>query len=204
METKGIQAFGGHYMYTNIDDARFYGNFPNDKVSIVSVKVKPGADVENVVHAIDNTFYGVKAWKTKDLKDSTVKHLLSTTNMGLSFGTLVIFAIITGFFIIGLTLYSAVLDRLKDYGTYKAIGATNGYVRKLILTQALLFALIGFILALGLLFIFKKGVANAGLIIQLSPLLIGFLAFVTLFISVGGSLFAIRKINKLEPASVFK
>ena len=204
VETKNIQAFGGNYMYTNLSNARFYGNFPRNKVSIVSVKVKPEANVEQVVDQINDTFYGVKAWKTEDLKDSTIKHLLSTTNMGLSFGTLVIFAIITGFFIIGLTLYSAVLDRLKDYGTYKAIGATNGYVRRLILTQALLFALVGFVIALILLFLFKQGVYNAGLIIELSPLLIAFLGFVTLFISVGGSLFAIRKINKLEPASVFK
>lgn len=111
--------------------------------------------------------------------------------MGVSFGTLVVFAIITGFFIIGLTLYSAVLDRLKDYGTLKAIGATNGYVRRLILTQALIFAAIGFVIAVGLLFLFKIGVANAGLTLYLGPWLIAFLLFVTLFISVGGCLFAI-------------
>lgn len=204
VKTKNVQAFGGNYMYTNLSDARFYGNFPSSKVSIVSVQLNSDADVEKVANVINHSFNGVKAWKIGDLKDSTIKHLLGTTNMGLSFGTLVIFAIITGFFIIGLTLYTAVLDRLKDYGTYKAIGATNGYVRKLILTQALLFALIGFVIALILLFLFKIGVANAGLIIQISPTLIGFLAFVTLLISVGGSLFAIRKINKLEPASVFK
>lgn len=204
VETKNVQAFGGHYMYTNMDNARFFGNFPDDKVSIVAVKIGPDADVRQVAAAINRTFYGVKAWVVGDLRKSTVKQLLSTTNMGLSFGTLVVFAIVTGFFIIGLTLYSAVLDRLGDYGTYKAIGATNGYVRRLILMQALLFAAIGFALALVLLFIFKQGVANVGLTLQLSPGLIALLWLATLFISVGGSLFAIRKINKLEPASVFK
>ncbi len=204
VETKNVQAFGGHYMYADLDNARFYGNFPNDKVSIVAVKVNSNANIKQVAARINHTFFGVKAWVIDDLRKSTVKQLLSTTNMGLSFGTLVVFAIITGFFIIGLTLYSAVLDRLKDYGTFKAIGASNGYVRKLILTQALLFALIGFIIALLLLFLFKQGVANAGLILNLSPRLIVILLLVTLFISVGGSLFAIRKINKLEPASVFK
>lgn len=204
VETKNVQAFGGHYMYTDIDNARFYGNFPNNKVSIVSVKISPNTDVQEVAASINHTFYGVKAWAIPDLKKSTVKQLLSTTNMGVSFGTLVIFAIITGFFIIGLTLYSSVLDRLRDYGTLKAIGATNGYVRNLIITQALLFAIIGYFIALLFLFMFKKGVANAGLILDLSPGLIIILFIVTLFISIGGSLFAIRKINKLEPASVFK
>ncbi len=204
VETKNVQAFGGHYMFADLDNARFYGNFPSDKVSIVSVKVSPHTDIRKVASRINHAFFGVRAWVIDDLRKSTVKQLLSTTNMGVSFGTLVVFAIITGFFIIGLTLYSSVLDRLKDYGTFKAIGATNGYVRRLILTQAFLFAIIGYIIALLLLFLFKKGVANAGLILKLSPWLIFFLLIVTLFISIGGSLFAIRKINKLEPASVFK
>lgn len=203
-KTKFIQGFSGHFMYTNINNARFYGHFPNDKVSIVAVKLKPNANIQKVIKRINNTFYGVRAWDIHQLNETTVNQLLSTTNMGLSFGTLVVFAIITGFFIIGLTLYSSVLDRLQDYGTFKAIGAQNGYVRKLILTQALLFALFGFVIALLLLFAFKQGVANTGLILIFSPKLITFLLFVTLFISVGGSLFAIRKINKLEPASVFK
>lgn len=124
--------------------------------------------------------------------------------MGITFGTLVIFAVITGFFIIGLTMYSSVLDRINDYGTLKAIGARNKYVRKLILTQAVIFALTGFLLAMMLLMGMKQGMANAGLILDFNPPLLGILLFITLLISVGGSLFAIGKINKLEPASVFR
>lgn len=204
METKNAQAFGGHYMFTSMENARYFSGLPESKVSVIIVKVKDKVNIEPVINSINHTFYGVKAWEVKDLSNSTAKALLSSTNMGMSFGALVVFAIITGFFIIGLTLYSAVLDRQKDYATFKAIGASNGYVVRLIITQALIFALIGFAIALIFLNFFKHGVANVGLIVELSADLLGFLLFVTLFISIGGSLFAIRKINKLEPASVFK
>jgi putative ABC transport system permease protein len=50
---------------------------------------------------------------------------------------------------------------------------------------------------------FKFGVVNSGLVIDITLLFALFLLLVTLFISVGGSLFAVRKIAKLEPASVF-
>jgi len=123
--------------------------------------------------------------------------------MGISFGSLVIFAVISGFFIIGLTLYSAALDRLTDYGTLKAIGASHAYVSRLIITQALLFALIGYSIALLLLYGFKTGVAKSGLIIQLDFSLCALLLGITLFMSIGGSLFAVFKIRKLEPASIF-
>ncbi|WP_222943967.1 ABC transporter permease [Pedobacter sp. N36a] len=201
--TKNAQGFGGYYMYTNISNARFYGNFPNDKLSIVVVKVKKGVNIENLVNRINQTFYGVKAWKVDDLKNSTLSEILITSNIGVSFGSLVIFAMISGFFIIGLTLYSSALDRLVDYGTLKAIGASNGFVSRLILTQAMLFALIGFIIALLLLVLFKNGVASAGLLINLDWPLIMILLGVTLFMSVGGSLFAVVKISRLEPASIF-
>lgn len=204
VQTKFVQAFGVNSMYTSLENVRFYGNLPADKVSLIAVKTLPDTDIREVIKLINKTFHGVKAWEVQALRQSTVSEILGSTNMGVTFGTLIGFALISGFFIIGLTMYSAVLDRLKDYGTFKAIGATNGFVRKLILTQAVIYALIGFVIAFGLLLLFKQGMSKAGLIVQVNPPLIARILFATLFISVGGSLFAIRKINKLEPASVFK
>lgn len=114
------------------------------------------------------------------------------------------FAIISGLVIIGLTLYSAAIDRIRDYATLKAIGATNAYLTKLILLQALLFALIGF--AFGYLFIelFRKGIANTGAIFSFSIAIKAGFLLLTLFISLCGSIFAIRRISKLEPATVFR
>ncbi len=204
VQTKNARCFGGALFYTTLSKARFFANFPVNKVSAVAVKVKPGYSRKQVINNINNTIYGVKAWDSQDLKNTTIKFITVSSNIGTSIGSLVIFAIISGFFIIGLTLYSSALDRMKDYGTLKAIGATNGYVRRLILTQAFLFALIGFILAILLLEGFRMGVYNAGLVYTYSPLLILGLFLITIFISVGGSLFAIRKINGVEPASVFR
>jgi putative ABC transport system permease protein len=204
VRTKNARGFGGSFFYTTLTKARYFGSFPDHKISCVAVKVKPGFSREQVIANINNTIVGVKAWDSTDLKNTTVRFITITSNIGTSIGSLVVFAIISGFFIIGLTLYSSALDRLKDYGTLKAIGATNGYVTKLILMQSFLFAVVGFIIAQLLLFGFQKGVAGAGLILNFPPILILGLFLVTLFISMGGSLFAIRKINSLEPASVFR
>jgi len=204
VRTKNARGFGGSFFYTTLSKARYYGNFPANKVSCVAVKVKPGYSKAQVIANINNTIVGVKAWDSTDLKNTTAKFITVTSNIGASIGSLVVFAIISGFFIIGLTLYSAALDRLKDYGTLKAIGATNGYVTRLILMQSFLFAVIGFLIAVLLLFGFQKGVEGAGLVLNFPPLLVLGLFIVTLFISMGGSLFAIRKINSVEPASVFR
>lgn len=204
VRTRNARGFGGSFFYTTLSKARYFGGISANKISCVAVNVKPGYSREQVIANINNTIVGVRAWDSNDLKNTTAKIITVTSNIGTSIGSLVVFAIISGFFIIGLTLYSAALDRLKDYGTLKAIGATNGYVTRLILMQSFLFAVIGFIIAILLLFGFQKAVVGAGLVLHFPPVLILGLFVVTLFISMGGSLFAIRKINSVEPASVFR
>ena len=201
--TKNAQAFGASYMYTNIENARFYGNVSPSKVSIIIAELENAKDKAALIGQINQLYPNLRAWDVAKLRSSTIKEILVSSNMGMSFGTLVFFAMISGFFIIGLTLYSSALDRLKDYGTLKAIGAKKSYVNKLIISQAFLFALIGYSIALILLYGFKFGVASSGLVVDINLPFAAFLLVLTLIISIGGSLFAVRKVSKLEPASVF-
>lgn len=205
VQTKDARGFGGSYLFTTIDRARYYGNFPENKVSAIAVSVKKGYAINSVRDNINRDFEKVRAWKSEDLRASTVKFIVASSNIGTSIGSLVIFAIISGFFIIGLTLYSSAIDRIRDYGTLKAIGATNSYITKLILIQSFMFAFLGFVIALFLLIGFRQGVSKAGLIFTISPVVLGGLFLITLLISVGSSFFfSIRTLNKVEPASVFR
>ncbi|WP_240474776.1 ABC transporter permease [Flavobacterium sp. KMS] len=204
LQTKGIRGWGGYLMYTSIDRARYYGNISSTNISALMVNVKEGEDVNHVVNQINNSIYGVRAWRTSSLSSSTIKSVLASTGLGASTGSLVGFAIIAGFFIIGLTMYSSALDRIKDYGTLKAIGATDSYIRKLILTQATLFAVVGFLIALVFLMGFKKGMYQSGIVIDFSPIILFSILMVTFSISLFGAVFAIRRIKNVEPASVFR
>lgn len=201
--TKNAQSFGASLMYTSMENAYVLGNASPSQVSIIIANLSDTTSKEKIQQDIEQLFPQLRAWDAEKLKNATIKEILISSNMGMSFGTLVVFAMISGFFIIGLTLYSSALDRIKDYGTLKAIGATKKYVNKLIIAQAFLYAIIGYAIAMLLLYGFKFGVANSGLNINISAGFALFLLFITLLISVGGSLFAVRKIAKLEPASVF-
>lgn len=204
VETKGIRGFGFTYLYTTIQQARYFGNFPDDKISAVLVDVKPGADVQRICATINQNLYGVRAWPSSSLSRATVAFILGTSGIGISTFTLIIFAIVSGFFIIGLTLYSATLDRIRDYGTLKAIGARNSDIIRLILSQGIVFGISGFLIGMALLTGFKQGLAKQGVLFRFSTSLILLFLCVTLLIAIGGTYFAIRRIVKLEPGSVFK
>lgn len=204
VQTKGFRGFGSSFCVTTIERARYYTNQPLSTISAVLVNVHPGANTAEVVANINTTVRGVKAWPAQELAESSVKKILSSSGIALSTGTLIIFALIAGFFIIGLTMYSSALDRLKDYGTLKAIGAGNAYITRLILTQALLFSVVGFLVGLALLEGFRRGVANSGLIFSFSPLmLLGMFTTIGL-ISLSGASFALSRIRSVEPAAVFR
>jgi putative ABC transport system permease protein len=203
-QTKGARGFGGIIMFTTLERARYYGNVSENSISAVLVKLQPGVNADSVVAAINKTVYGIRAWKAEDLKSSTINTILATSGIGASTGSLIVFAIVAGFFIIGLTMFSSALDRLKDYGTLKAIGASNNYIRSVILGQAFSFAFTGFLFAFLLLTGFQKGVEASGLVFEFSPVIIIGLLSVTLFISLFGAVFAIRRISGVEPASVFR
>lgn len=204
LQTKGFRGFGGSFCVTTIERARFFSNQPSTSISAVLVNVANPKEIDKVVTNINKNMYSVRAWPAQKLASSSIKKILASSGIALSTGTLIIFALISGFFIIGLTMYSSALDRLKDYGTLKAIGASNTYISKLILTQAMLFTIVGFVVGLALLEGFRIGVAKSGLIFSFSPLVL-FIMFVTIgLISVSGASFALSRIRSVEPAAVFR
>ena len=204
LQTKGFRGFGSSFCVTTIERARFFSNQSATAISAVLVNVENPEEIDAVVASINQNIFGLRAWPSQELATSSVKKILVSSGIALSTGTLIIFALIAGFFIIGLTMYSSALDRLKDYGTLKAIGAGNKYISRLILTQAMLFTIVGFVVGLVLLEGFKIGVAKSGLIFSFSPLvLIGMFTTIGL-ISLSGASFALSRIRSVEPAAVFR
>ncbi len=205
LQTRNARGFGGSYFYTTLDRARSYCNASPYSVSAIGIKVAPGHTPEEVVKNINKAIPEIKAWTASNLQKSTVRFLVISSNIGFSIGSLVIFAILSGFFIIGLTLFSAAMDRIKDYGTLKAIGASNSYITRLIILQSLIFSLTGFTIAYLLLAGFRQGVAKSGLLFNLDPVTILNLLLVTVVISLGSTyFFSVKTIRKVEPASVFR
>ena len=170
----------------------------------VLVKVDDPQQTQAVIDRINRTFPNLRAWSRDDLAKSSVREILGSSGIASSTGTLIVFALITGILIIGLTMYSSVLDRIKDYGTMKAIGANFRYLTRLLLYQALLFAVTGFVLAWILLEIFRLAVTSTGLVITYQWYEIAGIFIITSTISVGGMFFALLRLKGVEPASVFR
>ncbi|MBD3366649.1 MAG: FtsX-like permease family protein [Candidatus Eisenbacteria bacterium] len=204
VQTKGVRSFGGIYVFSTLETARVVTRFPLNDVSAFLIDVEEGADPVAVRDRLNATLPNVRAWTKRGLSETTVDTILSSSGIAYSIGTLVVFAFIAGMVIIGLTMYSAAVDRTRDYGTLKAIGAKNGYIRNLILVQALAFALIGYGVGVALVELFRNAIASSGVIYDYGTTFRIVFFLLTLAIALGGAVFAMRRIASLEPASVFK
>jgi putative ABC transport system permease protein len=203
-EVRGSRGFGGIYLFTTTERARAHGGAPPGQVSAVLVELTEGADTAAVQASIEATVPGVRAWRPGELAAATRRTVLATSGIGFSVGALIFFAVLAGFVTVGLTMYSGALDRIRDYGTMKAIGATTADVAGILMRQAALHAGVGFLIGMLLTEVFRRGVARTGVVFSFSPLIVASFFAVVLGIALGGSLLAVRRLARLEPATVFR
>jgi len=172
-------------------------------LTYILVRSKKGVDPKILckkIHAIT----GLAAYTSKDFKNATINYFLTKTGMLINFGITVLLGFIIGTTIAGQTFYNFTLDNLKYFGTFKAMGAHNKILIKMVLLQATWVGLIGFSIGIGC----ASLIGFLGRQTELSFLLPWQLFLSSLatmfFICSTAALISIRKLLKLEPAIVFQ
>jgi putative ABC transport system permease protein len=118
--------------------------------------------------------------------------------MGAALGLLV------GMVVVAQTIYSSTMDHLREFGTLKAMGATNSYIYKVIMKQAVIAAALGYALgiSLSLLVVRESGKGGANIVLpwELGAGMLG----VTIGMCIAAAFVSINKVTKIDPAMVFK
>ncbi len=203
--TAGIRSFTtSPIVFTDLRTARsFLPGLGADAVTYVLVKVAAGADIEDVQARI-NALPHMAAYTTAAMSERTRSYWSKRTGVGAGFFTTAVLGVIVGFVVVGQILYSGTLQYIREYGTLKAMGAKNLMVVRVILSQAMISAALGFVVGSGLAFVMRAMMAKANLSVALFPGLFGATAIVTVAMCSFASLLSIVKVLRLDPASVFK
>jgi putative ABC transport system permease protein len=203
--TSGIRSFTtSPIVFTDIRTARsFMPQLGTSAVTYVLVKVAPGQSVEAVKARI-NALPHLAAYTTPQISQRTRTYWSTRTGVGAGFFTTAVLGVIVGFVVVGQILYSGTLQYIREYGTLKAMGARNSMVVRVILSQAMISAAIGFVvggvLAVGM----QAAMAKANLSVALFPGLYAVTLVVTIAMCSFAALLSIVKVLRLDPASVFK
>ncbi|MBN1588475.1 MAG: FtsX-like permease family protein [Pirellulales bacterium] len=136
------------YIFTTYDRAASYLNKSPDVCSYFLVQLEPNANVNRVCEAIQRRVPELDVFPREEYGWISINYWMTRTGLGISFGAATLLGLLVGMVIVAQTLYAMVLDRLAEFGTLKAIGATERQVCSILLIQALAMALVGSILGL--------------------------------------------------------
>lgn len=190
-------------VYTTFDRALSFTPKQRDLLSFVLVKSKPGVDPEVLAKRIRaNT--GLAAFTATGFANLTLRYYFKYTGIFINFGVAIILGFIIGIAIAGQTFYNFTIDNLPYFGVFKAMGADNRLLERMIIVQALIVSAIGWGIGIGAAAIFGFAFRRTELSFNLPFYLYILSGLAMLFICLLAAIFSIRKVRRLDPAIVFK
>ena len=202
--TRGVRGFQGTLVFTNLRKAREITRADPARCSYILVKAVPAVPVERLAAALLAVLPKAEAIPSSVLARNTRLYYVLNTGIGSSVGFSVLVGALVGIVIVTLTMYTAVLNRQKDFAVLRAIGARRGDILVIVLYQTLFIALGGLFLGFLMLAGFLSGVRDTNLPTGMIPWVPCVHAVLTFVFSFLGSFFAMRKAVRVEPASVFR
>jgi putative ABC transport system permease protein len=192
-------------LYTKYSNALNYVPGTRNRLSFVLVGAENPAEAKALSERIERET-GLKAQTREEFARDGVQFIIDNTGIPLNFGITVALGFIVGVAIVGLTFSLFIRDNIKQFGALKAIGVTNGKIRRMVAAQAGLVGLIGYGLGVlgtvGFILAFSSDPTFKGFYIPWQIPLISLVA-VALILGLTGWL-ALRSVLKTEPAAVFR
>lgn len=205
--SSGVRSFTTTpFVFTSLKFARDYafGMRPQDQVKYVVVGLEPGADVEQVRRELLARFDDAEVLTRDEFMTRSVVYWLLGTGAGLMSILAAVLGLLVGGAIVGQSIYSQTMEKFREYGTFKALGGTNGELAGIILAQALITSLIGYGFGVLASRAFAHAFGQGQVLIDLPVPVLIVLGGVTAVMCVAASLTSVGRVVRLEPYTVFK
>ncbi|NWF59657.1 MAG: FtsX-like permease family protein [Fischerella sp.] len=198
----------GAYGNAITSDSTFLHLFPDhhpNQIQIGLIQLKPGADAQQIAKILtDDLPDDVMILTKEDFARVEKAYWAKTTPIGFIFGLGVIVSFIVGIAIVYQIIYADVADHLPQYSMLKAIGYSDRYLIVVLIQEALLLAVLGYIPG----FIVSLGLYQLAAAATMLPMFMTIERSVTVFVlTVAMCLIStastMRKLNSADPADVF-
>lgn len=168
-----------------------------NRIQYIAAKSRKGADVMEVIHQI-NQNDNVIGLTTKELESRISSHFLKTGIL-INYGISVALGVIIGFSIAGQIFYIMTLHNLSYYALIKALGGSETMILKMILFQALVVGIIGYIIGTAITLLWGYFIKNTTLTFEYPWQLLIFTGFFAVLICSFIAILSIRKVFKVDP-----
>ena len=195
----------GNAVMSEANFRRIVENRKPSNVDLVALRLRPGVDPAAVQQRLT-------AILPKDVAVITYSELIAwerhywenTTPIGFIFMFGSLMGLIVGMVIVYQILFSNIASHIPEYATLKAIGYTVAYLRSVVMAEALILAVFGFlpgfVVSAGLYFVVARGTF---LPLEMDMSRASFVFALIFGMCTAAGLLAIRKLRDAQPADMF-
>ncbi len=168
--TNGIRSFTqSPYAFMPLSRARNLLGADSERATFFLVQLSPGADAVAVRTALLQRLESAEVLTKAEFRDRSLKQWLFRTGAGIALIGGALLGILVGTVIVAQTLYSSTKDHLNEFATLRALGSSSAYIHKVILTQAGLSAVIGYLLGMAIAILIVAASQGSALPIVMTP-----------------------------------
>lgn len=203
--TDGIRTFTqSPYVFTSLRNARLLSNRGDDDITYVLIRLAQGRPADGVRQVLSERMPDVDVLTPAEFSIKSRSYWLFTTGAGTTMIGSSILALLVGVVIVAQTLYASTMDRLPEYATIRAMGGTRTYLYKIVIKQAVIGGLLGYLIGIVtvVLLAYLARESSASPEIPLS-LALG-IGVVTVLMCVAASLVSMNKVTSIDPVKVFR
>jgi len=203
--TQGIRTFTqSPFVFTSLTNERRMTGLGHDHISYVLVRVAEGWDPRDVRDRLQKRLPDAEVVTAAEFAGNSAKYWLFTTGAGASLMMSALLALLIGGVVVAQTLYASTMDRLPEYAMLRAIGSSAGYLHKIVLTQAGLAGVLGYVLGLCAVTIVVWQSRDASAAPEMPSWLAIVIGVVTLLECLVAAVVSLRAIARIDPVEVFR
>lgn len=203
-----IQDFGTFlgtpYAFTGYWDAVRYIGIRPEQTYMLAVHLRPGSDVQAAKQVLAARLAEADVWTRDEFARSSAMFWIIKTGAGGALLTAALLGFVVGLVVVSQNIYAMTMENLEEYATLKAMGASRGYIRRVVLAQALASGVIGSALGIALVFPASSGIKGFVAWVY-TPFWLPIAMIATgLLMCCLASIVSIRRALSVEPARVFR
>lgn len=201
--TRGTSSWMSPYIFITLDAAEKALGL-NGIVSYHLLRLPEDTDLQKTARDLEDALPGIRAMTPNEVAQADRRVLANVMDSPLN--VMLVIGVIIGVAVMGLTAYTAVTDRMREYGVLKAVGASRRRLALLVTLETLYRGVLGYLLGIGL------GYLTAAVImarwpqfnVLIEPNTVLQAGALALGMSLLAAMIPIQRLNQIDPVLVFK
>ena len=195
---------GSPYVFAEYKDASRYLRMTPEENMYLLVRLIPGADPTIVARDLQKRMPELDIWTKKEFSSQCERYWLSQTGAGGTILTSAFLGFLIGLAVVSQTIYAVTVEKIEEFATLRALGASRLFIAQVVLFQALICGVAGCLIAALLTWPLTDLARFYIPWVQASALVVLIMTLPSLGMCLLASFTAVRAALRVEPARVFR